>query len=62
MGGSTEDTLIRTSTAGNQRGDVSASKFGPSIIVHMNEMSGRKGEIVKIFNEGSGRGSNYLAI
>jgi hypothetical protein len=62
MRGSAESTLIRTSTAGDQRGDAAASKIGPSIIFHVNEMPGRKGKAVEVFNERSGRRSDKFSV
>jgi hypothetical protein len=62
MRGSAESTLIRTSTAGDQRSDWTSSESCPLIMIHGNEMSGWKREAIKILNEGPGRGSDNFSI
>jgi hypothetical protein len=62
MRGSAESALIRASSTGDQRGDTSAPKIGPSIIFHVNEMPGRKGKAIEVFNERSGRGSDKFPV
>jgi hypothetical protein len=62
MGGRTKNTLIRTSTARDQRGNGAAPDFCPLIVVDRDQMPGGEGKTVKILDERPGRGSDQFSV